>query len=446
MVMTPQIKREISRRNLFRYLGNSIVFLPFMRTLMETQAFGEVVAKRAVFFYYPDGIVPFKFHPAAGALIKQDGLICSPLLADRVRSDVNIMLNLNYDTTNSHEGGTHHCLTGLDYATRGISIDTYLGSKFPGQIPVVRLGAAKAFEGGDITKAISFNANGDPLDVVDNPSQSFTTLFGGSTTAQAPTSGLNTKFRKSLLDDNLEQLKGLQAKLGTIEKAKLDLHVESIRELERRIDAGTATMDDSSKGAQCSKDSIKQTMTFSSKEDAYPKSYWKPENFDYVVDLNNQLAIQAMACGVTNIVTIMLSHAVSNMKFSGGRPDPAGGDHHEYSHSDQKNHFANQSYMMTKLADLIEGMGKVKEGDKSLLYNSIVLSVSELGDSGYHDFKNMGIAVAGQAGGQFKTGRCIDAGNAIHNNLLVSILQAMGLPDNKFGNRGNPGPLAALKG
>lgn len=436
-----KIRKELSRRNLLRYLGNSMVMLPLMRTLMETQAFGETQTKRAVFYYYPNGIIRDRFHPKVGPLSKVDGLISSPLLQDGLRNDVNLISGMNWDMTNSHEGGTHHALTGLDWRSQGISLDTYLGQRLKARIPVVRLGAAKQFWGSHIHFSISFNADGTPTDVEDNPSQSFVDIFGKAA-EPTPTKGLSKALRSSLLDDCLDDVKSLQSRIGSIEKTKLDTHLESLRELERRLQAGPP---DQASGPVCSKDSIKQTKKFPL-GGPEPHEYWTPENFDYVAEMNNQIAIQALACGVTNVATLMLSHMVSNIPFRNGRPNSSGQVHHEYSHTGPEDHVKNQVYMMTKIANFIKGMQEVKEGDKSLLHNSVVMAFSELGWSQAHDFNNMGIVMAGQAGGFFKTGSCIDVSGSCNNHMLTTIAQSMGINEKAFNTKETrkAGPIAKL--
>lgn len=456
--MDDKIRKEISRRNLFRYLGNSVVMLPFMRTLMETQAFGETTNKRAVFFYYPDGIIESAFHPTSiGTGFVLPGMT-APL--GSVQGDIIMIKGVDYKTSNSHQGGANYALTGCENSITNVSIDTYLGSKFPKTIPALRLGVATQYEGADIAKALSFSAvtGGQPTlsQIEDNPTKAFNALFGGSTSSPSPTSGaatgpvkgLSNTLKKSLLDDNLEQIKGLQSKLGTLEKTKLDLHLASIREIERRLQSSTTSTTTAS--AQCTK-TISQTKTFAVNDTNYPKAYWTSDVFDAVVDMQTQIAIQAMACGVTNVVLLQMSHSVSNAHFANGMPSSTGTDHHDTSHYKNGSlamiHTQNQAYMMTKYANLIKGMSAIKEGDKSLLYNSVALAFSELGDSDDHKFKNMGLVLAGQAGGYFRTGRCIDGTGMVHNNLLVSILQSMGLSDTTFGRTDvAAGGIDALKG
>lgn len=439
------IKREISRRNLFRFLGNSVVFLPFMRTLLETQAFGEVARRRAVFFFYPDGNVPDAFHATGTGSNFTLPESTKPLNA--VKSDIIMLNNVNYDTGKGlggrHQQGNNYGLTGCEGKISNVSIDTYLGQKIPGTIPVLRLGVAHTPPGLDTMHyAISFSAtsaSGSPSisQIEGNPMKAFSDLFGGGILPS-----LSSNLQKSLLDDNLEQIKALQNKLGTIEKDKLNSHLDSIRELERRLQSTTEEMAANHAVNQCKK-------PLSRKQDFLPDELMKSGNFDVIADLQIEVATQALACGVTNVIYLQMSHGTSRLNLAGGKPADAGRTLHETSHYAAANsrsiHIANQAYMMGKLTKLIKGMSAVKEGDKSLLYNSSVLAFSELSDSDAHNYKNMGLIVGGQAGGFFKTGRCINGEGYTNNNLLVSMLQGMGLKDNKFGNKDNgKGGIPAL--
>lgn len=189
------IKREISRRNLAKYLGNSIVFLPFMRTLMETQAFGASSAKRAVFFYYPDGIIPEAFQPAETGTNFTLPAMTAPLKS--VQGDIIMLKNVEYLATNSHEGGAHYSLSGCKNTTNR-SIDSYLGEKFISQIPVLRLGIGSNYEAGP-PKAICWKKTDQVEPMEDHPNRAFNTVFGGGvqtptnpgTTPTVSTSGLS---------------------------------------------------------------------------------------------------------------------------------------------------------------------------------------------------------------------------------------------------------------
>jgi len=440
-----KILKEITRRNLLRYVGNAVVFAPFMRTLAETQAFGDDAApKRALFFYYPNGIIPDKFHPQAGPLNALNDMT-SPLA--RVKNDIIILRDTDYKTANSHQGGMNYALTGMPDQKPAISIDTVLGNKFKGALPVMRFGIASHWDGGLDAQSCSYLAPGQVALREDNPSKAFQTLFGGAApmtpaSPSAPpvsTTGVSAKNKISILDDNLEQIKGLQGKLASIEKVKLDAHIEAIRELERRVN-GAAHPDmgggGSGMSAQCSRQ-YNAKRQFELNDTNYPKTFQRPENVDVVTDMMVDIAIQAFACRITNVILFQNGHSVWEMPFGGGRPG-SGRGHHSTSHYDAEGnvaeHILGQQYMMNKFANLVDGMSKCKEGDKSVLHNSISMAFSEFGDSAKHAFTNVGIVLAGRQGGYFVPGgQCISGKGASHNQTLVTILQSFGMTENTFG-------------
>ncbi len=458
-----KVVNELSRRNLIRYLGNSILFLPVLRTFHETQVFGaDAAPRRAIFFYFPSGFKAEEFNPAAGAIGSLPAMT-NPL--SKVKNDIIIIKDSTYKTGNSHQGGVQYSLTGLaDTSPRGPSLDYVLGEKFKSTIPVKRLGICSNFEGGGDPQSCTFNSEGKLEGRENNPTKAFLDLFGGAAPIPspatpgspvkppAPTSGLIYGSRKSLFDDNLEQLKSLQNKLGTIEKSKLDSHVNAIRELERRLDAMNAPMPGGTTAGgvptagglsgQCTK-KINQPVTFDPKDASYDAPYGKVAAYNNVADMMNEIAIQALACRVTNVIVIQHGHSVFEMGFANGQPAAGGKGQHSSSHfadaggnneGPLSTHIANQQYFMTKFANLVEGLGKCTEGDKSVLFHSIIMAFSELGNSAKHDMSSVPIVLAGQAGGYFKTGRCVDAKGEYHNKTLVSICQSFGMANQGFGD------------
>jgi len=469
---------ELSRRNLLKYLGNSVLFLPVVRAFHDTQVFGaDAAPRRALFFYFPSGFEAGSFNPAPGPLNSFPAMT-SPLA--KVKNDIIILSGSSYKTGNSHQGGVQYSLTGLaDTSKRGPSLDYVLGEKFRGTFPGKRLGVCSNFEGGGDPQSCTFDATGILQGRENNPTKAFLDLFGGQApTPQpspsgpimvpAPSSGLVYNSRKSLFDDNLEQLNALQKKLGSVEKFKVESHINSIRELERRLDAMNPGSPGGNTGgggggtggagggisSQCTK-SINQTVTFDPKDATYDAPYGKVGNYNVVADMMNEIAIQALACRVTNVIVIQHGHSVFEMGFVNGKPGAGGKGQHSSSHFTDANaggegplstHIANQQYFMGKLANLIEGLGKCSEGDKTVLYNSVVMAFSELGHSARHDMSNVPIVLAGQAGGYFKTGRCVEAAGKAHNATLVSICRAFGMTNETFGDAQHQGVMPGLTG
>jgi hypothetical protein len=86
-------------------------------------------------------------------------------------------------------------------------------------------------------------------------------------------------------------------------------------------------------------------------------------------------------------------------------------------------------------AYLLQQMDAINEGDRSLLGNSIVYINSEFGDGDAHNQQELPTIVAGSAGGKFKTGQRIAmAPKTPVSNVVLTIMQAMGLPQMSFGD------------
>ena len=104
----------------------------------------------------------------------------------------------------------------------------------------------------------------------------------------------------------------------------------------------------------------------------------------------------------------------------------------------------------TQFAYLLQAMKGVPEGDGTLLDHSVVLWCNELGEGSTHSRRNVPYVLAGSADGYFKTGRYLDfqgSKKPWHNDLLVSLCQAMDVNDSMVGNPAYcHGAIGALTG
>jgi hypothetical protein len=96
------------------------------------------------------------------------------------------------------------------------------------------------------------------------------------------------------------------------------------------------------------------------------------------------------------------------------------------------------AYLLGKLAAIPEGNG-------SMLDNTVILWVSEFGESSGHSGDNLMWLLMGNAGGQFNSGRVLNCGGRSVNDLHTSICNAFGIADKTFGNPAYcKGPLPDL--
>ena len=165
------------------------------------------------------------------------------------------------------------------------------------------------------------------------------------------------------------------------------------------------------------------------------------------------LAVAALACDQTRILTFQWSYSESEHLF--GFLNITGNHHvisHDFSSSGANYDAYNkiQIWYQQQFAYLLGKMDAIKEGDRTLLDNSIVLWATEIGESTQHDLMMMPYVLAGSASGKIRAGRLLDfsSNRRDNNQMLVSIGQAMGATDlTSFGDasgRDRPAARAGL--
>lgn len=149
------------------------------------------------------------------------------------------------------------------------------------------------------------------------------------------------------------------------------------------------------------------------------------------------LLVLAFWTDSTRIGSFMFANDASGKNFSALIPGVRGG-HHEFSHHQNKQekiepyskinrwHAGQLAYFMDKLS-------AIREGERTLLDNSMLFFGSSFSDGNRHDPNNLPIILAGRAGGKIDTGRRIACPkNTPLCNLFVSMLDRMGTPVEAF--------------
>lgn len=159
----------------------------------------------------------------------------------------------------------------------------------------------------------------------------------------------------------------------------------------------------------------------------------------------------ALACDLTRVATLQWERSVGDVRFTWLGADRG---HHSLSHDPDS--MADSVEMLTKintwyaeqLAYLMTRMASIKEGTGTMLDNTVIFWCNELSRGNAHSHPDMPFLLAGGVGGALKTGRFLRYGSTAtvpHNNLLVSLMNTMGLPDQTFGDpKYCTGPLVGL--
>lgn len=278
-----------------------------------------------------------------------------------------------------------------------------------------------------------------PLPCEINPRIAFDRIFRTRSKADQQ----RASEEKSVLDLVREDAKRLQRQLGKSDQQKLDEYLESVREVERRIEhdaneiqAGSNLPSTILKRMEEIDQRISAKMGKASRE----QELHSMPRFDHTdhVRLMMDIMVLAFWSDTTRVSTFMFGNAVSNRNFS--FLDGVSGNHHSISH-----HKGNQKQLaqyqlinrwhVSQYGYMLRRMKEIKEGSGNLLDNSMVLFGSGIRDGNSHNPRNIPTVIAGNARGTIKTGRHITYKNGTPLcSLYHGMLTRMGTPVKQIGD------------
>jgi hypothetical protein len=408
---------------------------------------------RMACLYFPNGVweknwfpkepgrdyeLPFALEPLAKH--KQDMLVFSGL--DKAHSH----------TGDGHYAKTANFLTGLlvkktpgkDISVGGVSLDQLcaqrIGNLTP--LPSLELGIDPVISGIDSVVGytrlygcyISWRAPNTPVAREINPQLAYERLFGVIRGHRATAADRReTDDNRALLDLVFDDAKRLRGRLGRDDQYKLDEYLDSVRDVERRLEFFSKP-----------DPRVWRPSTHPDEDLAAPTG--APGDHQQHVRLMLDLIALAFQTDSTRIGTFMFANDVSPKNFSALIPGT--GSHHESSHHQNKAekyepYSKINRWHSEQLAYFLDKLRSVREGERTLLDNSMVLFGSSMSDGNRHDPNNLPIVLAGRAGGKLDTGRHIACPkNTPLCNLYVSMLEQMGTPVDSFGDSTEPLQIA----
>ncbi len=243
--------------------------------------------------------------------------------------------------------------------------------------------------------------------------------------------GQNRQLDRSILDQVQSDAKALENHLNAPDQKKLDEYLESIRDIEKRMDR--AAKDQRLEGW---KPSITEANMSRPKE-TLPQNV--PEHMRLILDL----MVLAFQMDKTRIATCMLNNDLSQMNF-GFLEGVQGSLHLDLTHNGrdpelEAMYLKTNQFHGEQFAYLLKRLGEIDEGGTSLLENSLLMFCSNLFDGDKHQADEMPIVLAGQAGGKLKTGRVLDYLHRGDDNrracsLYLSLMDLMGVNVPQFGD------------
>ncbi|HEX4336601.1 MAG TPA: DUF1552 domain-containing protein [Polyangiaceae bacterium] len=313
------------------------------------------------------------------------------------------------------------------YADR-ISVDQLIANRLGKGTAFPSLEFGARVSGGEPLNTISYRGANQPNPPIDDPVQMYTRLFSNGNLSTSQLAQL-VADRKSVLDFVQSDIASLQPRLNAEDSARLDAHLTGIRSIEQQLTSATSVCTPPAKP---------------SKYDGNDQATFEP-----ICKVQMDMMLLAHVCGMTNVSTFMFANADSWQYFPFAGVDE---EHHGLSHSSDDDsasveklvkinvwHGQQVNYMLDKLAATTESDGS------NMLDNTLLLWGNELGVGNTHDYKNIPWLLAGGSS-YFKMGRSLQFQDLPHNNLLVSVCNAMGFDDvTTFGIPGVcTGPLPGL--
>ncbi|MEM9103447.1 MAG: DUF1552 domain-containing protein [Pseudomonadota bacterium] len=425
-------KVNLSRRNQLKAALFST--LPLSGQLMKNAMAADAAPGiKYLFIYTPDGAIPELFHPTGSETNFTTNQMTAPLEA--VKNDITFLQGINmYGNGATHEGGIAKLLTGNNTSHQGKSMDILLGEKFAAEtaFPSLQLGVASSFQG---NASMTYLAGGAPVAYEDDPLKAFGNIFGASTGGEDGGPSPEILRRQSVIDNALKDMQSMQQQFGSVETQKLETSLDSIRQVEKRLNPDPA---DAPAGGACNPAGFNPTGFTLPVENGYPPPRHQPQNYEIIGDLQADLAVLSLQCGMSRVATINWSHSVSP-----NRIDNVGGGvaNHDASHSNGSPEWiAIKAWYMQKIADLINKMKATPDTNgNTLLDNTIIMHVTELGHSNFHDHNNMAFFLAGGGAGTLTPGRLLNFNGESHAKILVALANTAGIEIDQYGDHGGQG-------
>ncbi|MFP6677346.1 MAG: DUF1552 domain-containing protein [Pirellulaceae bacterium] len=243
--------------------------------------------------------------------------------------------------------------------------------------------------------------------------------------------GKGRRLDRSILDQVLNDAQNLKNLVASSDRRKLDEYLESIRDIEKRIDR--ASRDERLEGWR---PTLAQP-NMPRPQDDLPQDV--PEHMRLILDL----IVLAFQMDKTRIATCMLNNDLSQMNF-GFLDGVQGSLHLDLTHNGrdpklEAMYLKTNQFHVQQFAYLLNRLKSIDEGGQSLLDNSLIMFCSNLFDGDKHQADEMPILLAGRGGGSLQTGRVLDYLDRGDENrracsLYLSLMDRMGVSLPRFGD------------
>jgi hypothetical protein len=258
-----------------------------------------------------------------------------------------------------------------------------------------------------------------------DPRALFERLFGSGAELTPEARALRNRFRRSILDFVAEDTKKLQTDLGPTDRRKLDEYLSSVREIERQI-----------QNAEKDNARINPGMD---------KPYGVPADFAEHFKLMTDMITVAFQADMTRVVTFLVTREGTSRAY---REIGIADGHHPLTHHRNDPAMMEKvaqinTYHVQQLAGWLEKLKSIREGDGTLLDNSMIVYGAGLADGNRHSHEDLPTFIAGRGGNYIRPGRrVVYRKETPMSNLFLTMMDRMGVQVEHFGD--STGRLAGL--
>ena len=426
-------KKALPRRTFLRGAGVTLA-LPLLDAMIPSFSDAAVAGpvRRLGFVYIPMGCNWFQFFPKEVGKLTELSPTLSTLTP--VLNQVTVISNL--ELKNSYSPGNHatsnsgflsaaraKMTEGADYEL-ATTVDQIAAKQLGKQTPLPSLELAVdattpigACDGGMsciYETSLSWSSPTTPLPAEANPRVVFERLFGDGGSAADRLAALREDG--SLIDFVSDDIAHVQKKLGPGDRTKLSQYLDTVREIERRIQ----------KAEQQTANSAAPDLT---------RPIGVPSAYGDHAKLMFDLQALAMQADITRVITFQLAREASTRTYPEvGVPEA----HHPTSHhGNDPEKLAKlakiNAYHVSLFAYYLEKLKSTPDGDGSLLDHSMILLGSGMGNPDVHNHVNLPIVVAGGGAGRLKGGRHIKYEEPTPlANLHLTLLDKVGIHLDSF--------------
>jgi len=427
-------KKHIPRRTFLRGIGAAVALplldsmIPASTALAQTAAGPKL---RMGFIYFPHGAIMDQWTPTTAGKDFKISPILQPL--EPYRKQLTIVSGLDNKPATLppvhalNPGTWLSCVSPrkTQEPFAATTVDQLAAQRLGQDTPFPSLEVATESRGGNGTcdrnygcsysGTISFRDPSTPLPMEANPRNLFQRLFGqGDTPEERARLG---KQYASILDVISQESAGLKRRVGAEDRVMLDEYLETIREIERRVQ--------------------KMEQSDLSKLDLPDAPAGIPNSFDEHLNLMFDLVALAYQANLTRVFSMMMAAEVSNQTYNHvGVADafhPL--SHHQNDRAKMDRLVKIQTYHSTVFAKFLAKLATMPDGDGNMLDHSIILYGSNMSNSNAHNEFPLPAAIIGGGNGRIKGNQhIVTPDHTPLANLLLTLMNRAEVPVKSVGD------------